>query len=537
MKTATLDSEMIINGDLSPYQGAWEQKQVIHLLRRTMFGANLDDVAYFERLSLSQAVDKLLEPSDTPSLPKNDYNDPSSGFVDPDVLLGDTWINAPWNVEYEGARIWSLKCWWMGNMIEQNRSITEKMILFWFNHIPIQFYEVFNARWDYRYLEMMRTHALGNFKQLVRDVTTDYAMLHYLNGQYNHKDAPDENYARELQELFCIGKGPNARYTEGDVQAAARILTGWRVDYGRDIVTFDQYAHDVGHKTFSEFYGNRIITGGGGYAGAQELTKLLDMIFENEECALFLCRKIYRFFVNQQIDEQVEANVIEPLAAIFRENDYEILPVLRTLFNSQHFFDAMRFGAVIKSPMDYLVGLYRDFNTRIPPKTMLRSRYDHNGAVVYRGSLLDQDLGDPPNVAGWQAYYQVPNFDKSWITTNTLPYRVNFKDWILWSGIYTQNFVAQLDVIETVKKIPGAEDPNELVDFVLEWQYPMSVDDSLRAQLKAILLSGQLNDYYWTSAWDTYLQYPYNEMARETVLIRLRAFFERLMNQEEHQLA
>ncbi len=525
----------MLNGDLSPYNGAWGREQVIHLLRRTMFGAHLDDVAHFLEGSLEDALDELLQATATPDLPINDYNE--QGYTDPDVPAGETWIGAPYNNEFEGGRIWSLKCWWMGNMIEQNRSISEKMLLFWFNHVPIQFYEVFHANWDYRHLELLRTHALGNFKSLMREVTTDFAMLHYLNGQYNHKDAPDENYARELQELFCIGKGPDAHYTEGDVQAAARILTGWRVDYGIDRVIFDQYAHDTSTKTFSEFYGNHSIQGGFGYAGAREVDHLIDMIFEHNECALFICRKLYRFFVHHNIDEWTEEMIIVPLAEIYRENNYEILPVLRTLFGSQHFFDVLRRGAIVKSPIDYIVSLYRDFNTHIPPKSMRQSRYEHNGALVYQSFLFDQNIGDPPNVAGWAAYYQVPSFDKSWITTNTLPYRAAFTDWVLWSGISTQATLTQLDIIETVKKIPNAANPNALVDFMVAWQYPMGVEESLRAQLKAVLLSGQLSDYYWTNAWNQHLQFPYNAMYKETVHNRLKSFFYTLLHQEEYQLA
>lgn len=523
-----------MNGDLSPYVGDWDQPAVMHLLRRTLFGVTIADIDYFKSLSLEATLDELLDTSLTPLPPVNDYNDEE--FTDPDVPFGAGWLQAPFNDRAEGARIWSLKCWWLSNMIEQNRTIHEKMILFWFNHIPIQFYEVFFGRWDYQYIELMRRHALGNVKDLVKAVTLDAAMLHFLNGQYNDKEAPDENYARELQELYCIGKGINANFTERDVQAAAKILTGWRIDYGNDQPYFDEEAHDTSDKQFSEFYGNRIISGRSGQAGKEELDDLLDMLFDNEECALFLCRKLYRFFVHYNIDDWTETNIIEPLAEQLRANDYEILPILRTLFESQHFFDALRKGAIIKSPMDFIVSLYREFNTPLPPKTRLKDRYEHNGNLVYMGYIFDQDLGDPPNVAGWPAYHQIPMYDKNWITTNTLPNRASFVDWILWSGISTENFLAQLDILKTVTQIPGAADPNELVDFVVDWQFPIEVNEEFKLQLKAILLSGQVNDYYWTDAWNDYLSHPEDEMKRETVRSRLLSFFYTVLHQEEHQL-
>ncbi len=532
--TSSIETTAPLNGDLSPYTGEWNRAAATHLLRRILFGATIKDIDYFNTLDLETALEELLKESLRPLPPVNDYNDEE--YTDPDVPFGSGWLQAPYNNEAEGARIWSLKCWWLSNMIEQEETIHEKMILFWFNHIPIQFYEVFFGRWDYRYIELMRRHALGNVKTLVKAVTLDAAMLHFLNGQYNHKEAPDENYARELQELYCIGKGPNANFTEGDVRAAARILTGWRHNYGNGQSYFEEEAHDNSDKQFSEFYGDRIIRGRSGQRGKEELDELLDMLFEQEECALFLCRKLYRFFVHYNIDEWTESNIIAPLAEQLRTNDYEILPVLKVLFGSQHFFDVLRKGAIIKSPIDFIVSLYREFNTPLPPKTRLRDRYEHNGNLVYMSYVFDQNLGDPPNVAGWPAYYQIPMFDKNWITTNTLPNRASFVDWILWSGISTENFLAQLDILATVEQIPGAADPNELVDFVVKWQFPIEVSTSFRSQLKAILLSGQVNDYYWTDAWNEYLFNPNDEMKREIVRSRLRPFFYTVLHQEEYQL-
>jgi uncharacterized protein (DUF1800 family) len=521
---------------LEPYEGPWETAQVTHLLRRTLFGAKWEDIRFFLEMSPGEAVQYLLaSPPSPPPPPVNDYNG-ENDFIDPDVPAGETWINAPRNNEAEGHRIWTLKCWWYGNIIEQDRSIVEKMTLFWHNHIPIEFYGVFFGRWDYRYLETLRAHALGNFRSLVRAVTLDHAMLHYLNGQYNGAGAPDENYARELQELFCIGKGPDANYTEGDVQAAARILTGWRVDYETDEVKFFPWAHDTEDKQFSAFYGNRLISGRNEQSGAEELDELIDMLFDNHECALFLCRKLYRFFVHHDIDALTEEIVIIPLAEILRANNYEVVPVLQTLFSSQHFFDQSRKGALLKSPADFLASLYREFGTPIPPRELLRDRRQHNSHLVWISSVMSQNLGDPPNVAGWPAYYQIPAFDKAWITTNSLPRRAQFTDWILWAGISTDNFQSKLRILDIVEKIPEASDPNKLIDHLLAWMYSIEVTDKFKTKLKAILLASQLDDFYWTDAWINYLSDRNNEMRRNVVQNRLTNFFYTLLHQPEYHL-
>lgn len=524
-----------VDSGLEPYQGPWELSQVSHLLRRLLFGARWEDIQYFLQMSPPEAIAYLLSaPATAPPEPVNDYND--DDFTDPDAPFGEPWLEAPKKDFIEGRRIQSLKNWWLGNIIEQERSILEKMLLFWHNHIPVEFSAVFFGRWNHRYLATLRQHALGNARALVRAITLDPAMLHYLNGQYNDAGAPDENYARELQELFCIGLGPDSDFTEGDVQAAARVLTGWRVDYETDEVYFEPSAHDSEDKQFSAFYGSTLIAGRQGDEGALELDEMLDMIFANPECALFICRKLYRFFVHHEIDNLTEELVIQPLAEMLRNNNYEIMPVLETLFNSQHFFDYLAKGAMIKSPADFLAGLFREFNTPIPPRDMLAARYEFNSTLTWLCSHFGQNLGDPPHVAGWPAYYQIPMFVKHWITTNTMPRRAEFIDWILWSGISADDFHAQLDVLGAVAQLPDAGDPDALIDTVLNWMYSIEVSGEFRDQLKSILLSGQVSDYYWTDAWGAYLLNPDDPMASDVVRHRLQTFFYTILHQAEYQL-
>lgn len=500
-----------------------------------MFGAKWEDIQFFQQMSQPEAVGYLLTPpAEPPPVPVNDYND--EGFTDPDVPFGEPWTDAPKIDFIEGRRIASLKSWWLGNMVEQSLSLQEKMLLFWHNHIPVEFTAVFSGRWNYRYLETLRLHAQGNVRALIRAITLDPAMLHYLNGQYNDAGAPDENYGRELQELFCIGLGPDSAYTEEDVQAAARVLTGWRVDYDTDEVYFQPSAHDTDDKQFSAFYGNTLITGREGDDGALELDELLDMIFANNESALFICRKLYRFFVHHEIDSLTEELVIIPLAEVLRNNDYEIMPVLDTLFNSQHFFDYLAKGAMIKNPMDFIAGLFREFNTAIPPRDMLSDRYEFNGTLVSFCKDFSMDLGDPPHVAGWPAYYQLPMYVKHWITTNTMPRRAEFIDWIMGPGISTEGFEARLDVLSAVAQLPDPGNPDVLVDTALAWLYSIEAPPEFHDQLKSILLSGQLSDYYWTDAWSAYAFNPDDPAAQDVVRNRLQSFFYTILQQAEYQL-
>ncbi len=228
------------------------------------------DIDYFLTLSPSAAVDELLNNIPVLSTPLRDYglieDDNNVLHDDLGVMQGQTWVNDLNTVsdqEVRGSinslRINSLHKWWAGVIVNQNRSITEKMVMFWHHHFSVQEEEVGNATMLWRHHKIFRDNPLGNIKQLVRDVTIDPAMLLHLNGYLNSKLAPDENYAREMQELFTVGRGADSLYTENDVIAAARVLTGWRINSTTYVSYFDAAAHDTGSKSFSSFYNTQAL--------------------------------------------------------------------------------------------------------------------------------------------------------------------------------------------------------------------------------------------------------------------------------------
>ncbi|MGZ5220711.1 MAG: DUF1800 family protein, partial [Chitinophagaceae bacterium] len=212
---------------LAPYAGSWTINEVTHLLKRTMFGAAKADIDYFLTLSPDAAIDELLNNITTPSPPVRDYgllHEEDGIYDDLGVAQGQTWVNDP-NMasnpevrsQINSRRVDSLRKWWAGLIINQGRSIQERMVLFWHHHFSVQQQEVENAQFLYRHHNLLRSNMLGNFKTLVKEVTIDPAMLIHLNNYLNSKQAPDENYAREMQELFTIGKGNDSLYTEDDV--------------------------------------------------------------------------------------------------------------------------------------------------------------------------------------------------------------------------------------------------------------------------------------------------------------------------------
>lgn len=253
---------MTFFGTLEPYQGPWGRAQAAHLLRRTGFGVKKSDLDLILSLDLNAAVDKILTPpASVPAPPVNNYNNPD--LTDPDVPEGETWINAPYSDSAEGHRIESWRGWWYDLMLVEEASILERMTLFWHNHFATQTEIVFWGKAIYKYNSKLRAHALGNFKELTKVITTDVMMLYYLNGYLNKKDAPDENYARELQELFTVGKDGGQQFTEDDVIAAARVLTGWRINFETAESYHFPIEHDFENKQFSAFYDNTVVQGSG----------------------------------------------------------------------------------------------------------------------------------------------------------------------------------------------------------------------------------------------------------------------------------
>ncbi|MBK6979602.1 MAG: DUF1800 domain-containing protein [Cytophagaceae bacterium] len=518
------------------FTGTFDAKARKHLLSRTLFGVSLKDVQKFEKYNLDQAVNELVKVAATPNPPVNHYE--SSVKDTTGVALGQTWVNALYgDGTVNSRRQQSLKAWWILQMHFQTTSIHEKMCLFWHNHFATEISSYDDARMGYKYLNTIRKFALGNFKDFVKAISLDPAMLVYLNGYHNTKTAPDENYARELQELFTLGKGPNSKYTEDDVKNAAKVLTGYRVN--RDTVTsyFQADRHDTTDKKFSTFFGNKTITGRTGDSAQNELDDLLTMIFSVEEVSLFIVRKLYIFFFYYEITAEIEEKFIVPIAKIFRDNKYEIAPVLKAMFSSKHFYDSELRGAVIKSPVDHILGVLRVYEPTWPVYENYILEYyllaNDLGGVADKG---EQVLGNPPSVAGWPAYYQSPVFHEIWINSTTLPQRTKASDNFIAKGLKRNNQTLSFDPIAFISKLKNPSDPNALIEELTTLFFQIDFSAKTKSDFKTdFLLDNQASDYYWTEIWTAAKEKPTNTNI-SLVNTRLRKLLTYLMDLPEYQL-
>ena len=523
-------------GSIANYSGAWGETQVKHLLRRTLFGFDRSDIAFFKSMSMSDAVDYLLNiPSAQPSPPVNGYNTQSS--IDPDIASGATWVNGPDNNDFTSKRRASLYAWSMKQVLNPDRHIREKMTVFMHNHFATEVEQVSSPIIAYRHHKMLRENCLGNFKTMVKSVTVDMAMLIYLNGYVNTKTAPDENYARELMELFTLGKLPESQYTEDDVKAAAKVLTGWRINNAGLSTFFSDALHDQTNKTFSSFFNNTVIFGKTGAAGASETDDLINMIFtKSDVVARHVVRKLYRYFIYYVIDADIENNVIIPLANDFKTN-WELKPLLTALLKSEHFYDSKNIGCYIKNPLDVLGCVIKQFNVQFPNLTP-EDTQDAYYSIWAGAAVSGMFLGNPPSVSGWPAYYQTPQYHQLWLNSDTLPKRIQYTVALVYGFTYKGSKKLQADVIEFAKKTSDPSNPNILIQETIDFLYAMDISSTQKTGLKqSTLLFGQNNDIYWTNAWNDYLSNPTDNNKKTTVTNGLYLMLKYLLDLAENQLA
>ncbi len=528
-------------GGLTPYSGPWDVAAASHLLRRATFGPAPAELQQALSLGLEGTLDTLFATKAPPAPPINYIN-----ANDPYVPIGQTWIDAPYDavVALRPARTASLNAWTVGVLLQEGLSIREKMTLFWHNHFVTARSEVNDPKYQYVYISLLRGFATGNFRELTKRITVDPSMLIYLNGNLSTKNNPNENYARELLELFTIGKGPQVgpgdytHYTEDDVLAMARVLTGW-ITTGFNTLTpgikvgseFRILRHDTGSKTLSHRFDKQVINN----LGDQEYAHLIDIIFGKPECARFIARKLYRWFAYYEIDAAVEAEVIEPMAQLILENDYEIAPALRALLASEHFFDECRRGVMIKHPVDFTISMLRQGGWTAPGT--LTNQYRYWALVFPAFTLMQMEYYNPPGVAGWKAWYQDPVWYQSWINSVTLPLRSGLVKLAVVTGIKLGAQPAvPVPVLDWVKQLPDPTQPDAVIEGFIQWLFPKPVSEAKKAYLKEVLLPG-LPDYEWTVEYLDHLANPGDQNLANAVANKLRNLVSTMMQMPEYQLS
>lgn len=552
--------QSVVSYSLTPYTGNFGHEQQKHLLNRTMVGLckrHLDDL---ENVGLEDALDLILTPELFDEPVNNYYHQLTAAdyeelYNNEDVPAGDPFINRPYTNNESGEleqfgheRYTAIVSWVNQRIYKQDTSIHWKLFIFLHNLVPTRCFDL-GHKAAFLYIKLLFEACFGSYKEFIYNVTQDPSMLDFLNLALSQKDTPDENYAREVQELFTVGKRPFAQFTENDVREIARALVGWTYDYEKLVfsegtdshVVFEDNNHDIGDKAFSTFYNNQTIKGKSGMDGQQELQEVVDMLFNTEESGIYLCRRLYQFFVYPILTPEIESQIITPLAQVFKDNDHSLVAVLRVLLGSEHFYDAAIPNSIIKSPMDYNMGMLKElmiteghreywdgeelhqeqFTPNHPAfldveidKTTLS--YNLFGQSLH-WSCYNQgmQLFTPPNVSGWPAFYQEPVYDMFWINSSTIKSRKQAAHWFRW-GLWLYSYEDQGVSLkyDLHSYLSTYRNPADFEDFFNEFNERLCgapVGSSTYITLKKELL-GNINEMHWEEYINDFLSDPTKEI-------------------------
>ena len=380
----------------------WNRQTAAHLLNRAAFGGTPKEIEAAYKKGLAGAVESLVDV------------DPDGARVPPPLWAHPRNIRAE-RMEIKSARdqgqnfrakareirimegedLLDLRRWWLDRMISSPAPLLEKMVLFWHGHFATSAQKVRDAYWMWRQNETLRRNALGNFATLVKEISRDPAMMIYLDLQQSRSEHPNENWARELMELFTVGIG---NYTEDDVRSAARAFTGYRINFTTQQFRFAPMQQDSGSKTFM------------GHTGALNGDDVIDVLIQKKACAQFIGKKLWRFLVEDEPSQEI----VDVVSSRIRAHNFEMRPLLREVFSSAEFYSDRVRGAQIKSPVQYIVQTTKLLETGLPSPMVAQNAMRQMGQILFA----------PPNVKGWDG-------GKAWIATSTLLFRYNLANYLI----------------------------------------------------------------------------------------------------------
>ena len=380
----------------------WNDETAAHLLNRGAFGGTPGEIEAARKKGLAAVVRELVEVnSDAANVPPPAWAHPRNIRAQRMEIKaakdqGQNFQEKAREVRMmESENILDLRRWWLERMMTGLAPLLEKMTLFWHGHFATSVQKVKDAYWMWLQNDTLRHNALGNFATLVKKISRDPAMMIYLDLQQNRKEHPNENWARELMELFTVGIG---NYSEQDIRESARAFTGYRIDMTTQQFRFAPMQQDRRPKNFMD------------RTGALNGDEIIDILVNKPACAQFIGRKLWRFFVEDEPSPQI----VDAIASSIRAHNYEMRPVLREIFSSAEFYSDRVMRTQIKSPIQYLIQTSKLLETQLP------------SPIVAQNAMrqMDQILFAPPNVKGWDG-------GKAWISTSTLLFRYNFASYLI----------------------------------------------------------------------------------------------------------
>lgn len=456
----------------APPPAEWTAAKVRHVYRRLGYGATNTQVLAGLQQTPVQLVEQLLQEARNTPIPAAPYWA---------TWTREDYENAEDGEEYENYK--SLQREWVRRSFEQ--PFQAKIALFWHDHFATEknVYNCNNSMWQY--YELLHRRAFGNFRTFVEEMGTNPAMLIYLDGNENIADEPNENYARELMELFTMGEGNG--YTQTDIENVARALTGWRMAmYACTPPYFNADLHDNDVKTIFGQSGNF------GYDDVHELIFTL----RADQTATYICSKLYQQFVYHEPNPEV----IAQLATTFKNGNWEIYPVIEQILKSEHFFDESFIGSRIKHPLEMTVNLFSPLDFEI--ETDVREGFiDYANRTSYE---MGMDIFDPPNVAGWSGH-------RTWLSENALTYRWSFAGTMIRYYLSDTGHEKLRQLALTLAN--ESNDPAVIAAAMAEHWLAIPLSDDLKEVATLFLRAGIPDNYFDDGSWTLYWEEAPSQLA------------------------
>ncbi len=547
----------IIMASLAPKTDVLGRRLAAHLLRRTTYNVSKERIDEFALLTPDAAVDQLIDTPASTIYPEPIHAPTGEYFINCGTMPPSCTPSE--DVDNEGEYILA---WWLYNALQDNSS-HYKFQFFLHTCFTVDASSANDAGAGFDHLYRLAYYSAGSYKDFALRMSIDRLMLTFLNGNENTVASPNENYAREFFELFTIGKGPQdgpdsyTNYTESDIVEAAKVFSGWVAGPRGALIDPDlnvpvgtpQYAqHDTTTKTFSDKFGSASITGAvDAYDMVRELQDLVNMVFDQDETARFICRKIYRYFVSDRITTEIETDIIEPLAATLRDNDYDLSFAFKELFKSVHFYDEDDsdssdeiIGSKLRDPISHVLQTLSMLGLpTYDPFTEANQLYNQFLRINIIGFLLGQ-MGMipfvPPSVAGYPSDYQEPNYSRLWFDGSTAISRYKFGEMLLLNQkvIAPGNFGGvQFNPISFIQSFcSDPYDASTIVQEVTDYFLPESPGTNrFDYLLNTIFLDG-LPAYDWTYEWNNYI----TSGDPDEVYLMLFRFFKSVLYTGEYQM-
>ena len=435
----------------------WNKEKAKLLLRRMGFCTDFNSINRYLLMTPGDVVDELLQ----------EANDLSPTTAPEWAYWDNKEFNDSGNNKGYYHTLWQKQAF----ADFQKNAFRERLVLFWSNHFVVEYVDVNQPAYLYQYYALLQTQVLGNFKTFVHQIGLNPAMLRYLNGYDNKNSSPNENYGRELYELFTLGQGNG--YIQEDITETSRALTGYNKTVRYGPITFNEKTFDKGSKTIF------------GRSGNWGYDDVMDILFDEKKdiIARFICEKIYKYFVSPKADEAI----VLSLATTMISNNFELAPVYRQLFKSEHFFDEKNSNVLIKSPIDLMLGLHKTLGFKLDDTLDLE--------VQFRNKCRDmgQIIFSPVDVAGWQG-------NQDWINSETLPKRWEFSDYLLikyWKknkNQFKKLIISLVGNKETELKVIV----NALKDFMF---CPCKIKDEELSEAIAVFIGEVPENYFEDGTW------------------------------------